>query len=186
MEQGQPGKRLQMDTKPSTIPNAPAIDRSPAAKMHALRNDGSDPLTPQRMSSLSEMTEEPGPSNFLLDNAATASEAEKRCLRLCRQMPSGPSIWVRTQTSSPRRPTSSAAHISRAPQARPLLLHGRSLPLPPWHPPQPVERLHVASLRRELGVRVRGISYLSSCELSPGRQLTLGIKPPQLPWGLNF
>ena len=34
-----PGKRPQTDTKSPTIPAAPAIDRSPAAKVQALRND---------------------------------------------------------------------------------------------------------------------------------------------------
>ena len=74
---GAPGKRPQMDTRPSTIPNTSAADRSPAAKIQALRNDDSDPLTPHLMQPPSEMPEEPGPSDLLMGNAATNSEAEK-------------------------------------------------------------------------------------------------------------
>ena len=74
---GAPGKRPQMDTRPSTIPNAPAADRSPAAKIQALRNDDSAPLAPQLMPQPSEMTGEPGPSDLLMGNAATTSEAEQ-------------------------------------------------------------------------------------------------------------
>ena len=74
---GAPGKRPQRDTRPSSIPNAPAADRSPAAKIQALRDDGSDPLTPHLMPSSSKMPEELGPSDLLMGNAATTSEAEQ-------------------------------------------------------------------------------------------------------------
>ena len=43
-----PGKRPQTDTKSPTVPAAPVIDRSPAAKVQALPNDGSDLLTPSQ------------------------------------------------------------------------------------------------------------------------------------------
>ena len=57
--------------------NAPAADRSPAAKIQALRDDGSDPLTPHLMPSSSKMPEELGPSDLLMGSAATTSEAEQ-------------------------------------------------------------------------------------------------------------
>ena len=65
----QPEKRPQMDTESSTIPSAPAIDRSPAAKMQAVQNDS--------MTVLPDLTKEPGPGpyNLLMGNSATASEA---------------------------------------------------------------------------------------------------------------
>ena len=72
-----PGKRPHTDTKSPTILAAPAIDRSPAAKVQALRNDGSDLLTPHSITSLSELSDEPGPSNLLTGNAATASETDQ-------------------------------------------------------------------------------------------------------------
>ena len=84
----QPAKRPQMDTELSTIPNAPASDRSPVAKMQTLRRDGSDPLTPERTPSLSEMSEELGPSNLLLGNATTADEAEQMTEAMPRKIPS--------------------------------------------------------------------------------------------------
>ena len=45
--------------------------------MQALRNDGSDLLTPHSITSLSELSDEPGPSNLLTGNAATASETDQ-------------------------------------------------------------------------------------------------------------
>jgi len=73
----QPEKRPQMDTESSTIPSAPAIDGSPAAKMQAVQNDGSKPLTPHSMTILPELTEERGPYNLLMGKSATASEAHQ-------------------------------------------------------------------------------------------------------------
>ena len=64
-------------TETSTIPSAPAIDRSPAAKMQAVQNDGSKPLTPHSMTILPELTEERGPYNLLMGKSATASEAHQ-------------------------------------------------------------------------------------------------------------
>ena len=69
-------KRLQMDTESPTNPDTPAIDRSPAAKMQAIQNDGSKPLPPHSRTGLPELTDL-GPGNPLTDNAATVSEARQ-------------------------------------------------------------------------------------------------------------
>ena len=69
-------KRLQMDTESPTNPDTPAIDRSPAAKMQAIQNDGSKPLPPHSRTGLPELTDL-GPGNPLTDNAATASETRQ-------------------------------------------------------------------------------------------------------------
>ena len=69
-------KRLQMDTESRTNPDTPAIDRSPAAKMQAIQNDGSKPLPPHSRTGLPELTDL-GPGNPLTDNAATASETRQ-------------------------------------------------------------------------------------------------------------
>ena len=78
-----PGKRPQTDTKSPTVPAAPAIDRFPAARVQALPNDGSDLLTPHSTTSLSELFDEPGPSN--LSRATPRRPARQTgCLILCR------------------------------------------------------------------------------------------------------
>ena len=162
----QPAKRPQMDTKLSTIPNAPASDRSPVAKMQTLRRDGSDPLTPERTPSLAEMSDELGPSNLLLGNATTADEAEQMTEAMPRKIPSTHETMT-TQTSTPKhdqKQTTSPASWTHAlectwparlpPPARlrdampsstapPTLLRARSLPLPPRHPPRLVVRVKI-------------------------------------------
>ena len=114
-------KRLQMDTESPTNPDTPAIDRSPAAKMQAIQNDGSKPLPPHSRTGLPELTDL-GPGNPLTDNAATASEA--------RQVP---------QTSMPCKSSSTqeqASFRSQAPK-KPInrltrMASALSLDEPPW------------------------------------------------------
>ena len=162
----QPAKRPQMDTELSTIPNAPASDRSPVAKMQTLRRDGSDPLTPERTPSLSEMSEELGPSNLLLGNATTADEAEQMTEAMPRKIPSthetmaaqtstskhdqkhttSPASWTHAlECTWPARLPLPARFRDAMPSstAPPTLLRARSLPLPPRHPQRLVVRVKI-------------------------------------------
>ena len=78
-----PGKRPQTDTKSPTIPAAPAIDRSPAAKVQALRNDGSDLLTPHSSRRSQNCSMRRDPPTF--SRATPRRPARQiRCLILCR------------------------------------------------------------------------------------------------------
>ena len=81
-----PGKRPQTDTKSPTIPAAPAIDRSPAAKVQALRNDGSDLLTPHSSRRSQNCSMRRDPPTF---SRATPRRPARQtgCLILCRAKP---------------------------------------------------------------------------------------------------
>jgi hypothetical protein len=118
-----------MDTKLSTIPNAPASDRSPVAKMQTLRRDGSDPLTPERTPSLAEMSDELGPSNLLSGNATTADEAEQMTEAVPRKIPSTHETMT-TQTSTPKHDQKQTMHITCVLDACPGMHVARSAPPP--------------------------------------------------------
>ena len=78
-----PGKRPHTDTKSPTILAAPAIDRSPAAKVQALRNDGSDLLTPHSSRRSQNCSMSWDPPTF--SRATPRRPARQiRCLILCR------------------------------------------------------------------------------------------------------
>ena len=157
-----PGKRPQTDTKSPTIPAAPAIDRSPAAKGQALPNDGSDLLTPHSITSLSELFDEPGPSNLLTGNAATASETDRVPDTMSRKTSSiHETMTAQTVPKHDQKPIVQSApldwcpgvHMARSTPPlhsfprRNALLHSPTDPtsrplsaLPPRHPPRLVIR----------------------------------------------
>ena len=157
-----PGKRPQTDTKSPTIPAAPAIDRSPAAKGQALPNDGSDLLTPHSITSLSELFDEPGPFNLLTGNAATASETDRVPDTMSRNISSiHETMTAQTVPKHDQKPIVQSApldwcpgvHMARSTPPlhsfprRNALLHSPTDPtsrplsaLPPRHPPRLVIR----------------------------------------------